>query len=77
MAEPLCNSPETTTTLLTGYIPIKNKNFKVWEKKKKKNYQVLVEPVNRFTINISQTILLYALNLHSHVYHLFFNKFRE
>jgi len=36
MAEPLRNSPETTTTLLTGYIPIQNKNFKVWGKKKKK-----------------------------------------
>ena len=33
MAESLCCSPETTTTLLIGYIPIKNKKFKVWEEK--------------------------------------------
>ena len=75
MAEPLRNSPETTTTLLTGYIPIQIKILKFGGKKK--NYQVLVEPVNRFTINISQTILLYALNLHSDVYQLFFNKLRD
>ena len=29
MAESLCCSPETTTTLLIGYIPIQNKKFKV------------------------------------------------
>ena len=28
MAESLCCSPETTTTLLIGYTPIKNENFK-------------------------------------------------
>ena len=30
MAESLCCSPETTTTLLTGYTPVQNKKFKVW-----------------------------------------------
>ena len=32
MAESLLCSPETITTLLTGYTPIQNKKFKVWEK---------------------------------------------
>ena len=32
MAEFLCCSPETITTLLTGYTLIQNKKFKVWEK---------------------------------------------
>ena len=35
MAESLCYLPETTTTLLIGYIPTPNKKFKVWGKKKK------------------------------------------
>ena len=35
MAESLHCSPETTTTLLDDYIPIQNKKFKVWGKKKK------------------------------------------
>ena len=34
MAESLCCSPETTTTLLIGYTTIQNKKFKVWKKKK-------------------------------------------
>ena len=34
MAESLCCSPETTTTLLTGYAPIQHKKFK--KKKKSK-----------------------------------------
>ena len=29
MAESLCSSPETATTLLTDYTPIQNKKFKV------------------------------------------------
>ena len=33
VAESLCCSPETTTTLLIGYIPIQNKKFKVQGKK--------------------------------------------
>ena len=33
MAETLCSSPETTTTLLIGYTPIQNKKFEVWEEK--------------------------------------------
>ena len=33
MAEFLCCSPETTTTLLTGYTPIQNKKFKAWGEK--------------------------------------------
>lgn len=33
MAETLCCSPETATTLLIGYIPIQNKKFEVWEEK--------------------------------------------
>ena len=33
MAEFLLCSPETTTILLTGYILIQNKKFKVWKKK--------------------------------------------
>ena len=32
-AESLRYSPETTTTLLTGYTPVKNKEFKVYLKK--------------------------------------------
>ena len=32
MAESFCSSPETTTTLLTGYTPTQNKNFKVKKK---------------------------------------------
>ena len=35
MAETLCRSPETTTTLLTDYTPMQDKKFKVWGKKKK------------------------------------------
>ena len=35
MAECLCCSSETTTTLLIGYSPIQNKKFKVWRKNKK------------------------------------------
>ena len=34
MAESLRCSPETTTTLLTGYTLIQNKKFKVWGKKR-------------------------------------------
>jgi len=34
MAESLCYSPETITTLLIGYTPIQNKNFKLKKKKK-------------------------------------------
>ena len=33
MAESLCYSPETTTTLLIGYTPIQHKKFKVWGEK--------------------------------------------
>ena len=33
MAESLRYSPETTTTLLTGYTLIQNKKLKVWGKK--------------------------------------------
>ena len=33
MAESLHCSPETTITLLIGYTPIQNKNFKVWGQK--------------------------------------------
>ena len=36
MAESLHCSPETTTTLLTDYIPIQNKKLEVRRKKKKK-----------------------------------------
>ena len=36
MAESLHCSPETTTILLTSYIPIQHKKFEVWKKKKKK-----------------------------------------
>ena len=32
MAESLCCSPETITTLLIGYTPIQNKNFKLKKK---------------------------------------------
>ena len=32
-AESLHYSPETTTTLLTGYTPVQNKEFKVYFKK--------------------------------------------
>ena len=32
MAESLCCSPDTTTTLLIGYTPIQNKRFKIWKK---------------------------------------------
>ena len=38
IAESLCYSPETTTTLLTGYTPIQNKKLKFEKKKKKKQY---------------------------------------
>ena len=34
MADLLCYSPKTNTTLLIGYTPIPNKKFKVWKKKK-------------------------------------------
>ena len=34
IAESLCYSPETTTTLLTGYTPIQNKKLEFEEKKK-------------------------------------------
>ena len=39
MAESLCYSPETTTTLLIGYTPIQNEKFKV--KKEKKQTTIL------------------------------------
>ena len=35
-AESLHCSPETTTTLIIGYIPEQNKKFDVWKKKKKR-----------------------------------------
>ena len=35
MAESLHCSPETTTILLTSYIPIQHKKFEVWKKKKR------------------------------------------
>ena len=35
MAESLCCSPETTTTLLIAYTPTQNKKSKVWKRKKK------------------------------------------
>ena len=35
MAESLCCSPETATTLLISYTPIQNNKFKVWKKKRK------------------------------------------
>ena len=38
MAESLHRSPETTTILLIGYIPIQNKKFKVWKKEGKYIY---------------------------------------
>jgi len=37
MAEFLLHSPETTTTLLTGYTPKQNKKLKVCKKLSKKN----------------------------------------
>ena len=45
MAKSLCPSPETITTLLTGYTPIQNKNFM----KKKINVLSLVSggPINQ------------------------------
>ena len=36
MDESLCCPPETITTLLTGYMPIQNKNYNKLKKKKKK-----------------------------------------
>ena len=36
MAESLCCSPETITTLLIGYTPVQNKKCKLKKKKKKK-----------------------------------------
>ena len=41
MAESLCCSPETITTLLIGYTPIKNKKLK-----KKKTLSLIVISVN-------------------------------
>ena len=40
MAESLKDSPETVTTLLITYTSIQNKKFKVWKKKKKKDFLV-------------------------------------
>ena len=42
MAESLRCSPETTTTLLTDYIPIQNKKLEVGRKKKKSNWDIPV-----------------------------------
>ena len=50
MAESLCCPPETTTTLLIGYIPIQNKKFKVQGKK------ILMTNYN------TDALLLYGLN---------------
>ena len=42
MAESLHCPPETITTLLVGYTPIQNKNFK--KKKEKKRYAYILAP---------------------------------
>ena len=52
MAESLCCSPETTTTLLIGYTPIQNKKFKVWGKKKRNT--TVRAPVSRTKPTIKQ-----------------------
>ena len=54
MAESLCCSPETVTTLLIGYTPIQNKKF---EKKKK-------EKLFLFVHRFSSYYLLITLALH-------------
>ena len=50
MAESLCCSPETITTLLIGYIPIQNKKL---QKKKKKVSQNWKLKQHRFTLSLS------------------------
>ena len=45
MAESLCRPPETITTLLTGYTPVKNKKFK----KEIKQLRGRIERGNRYT----------------------------
>ena len=43
-AESLHCSPETTTTLIIGYIPEQNKKFDVWKKKKEKRIDIYTLP---------------------------------
>ena len=54
MAESLCGSPETITTLLIGYTPIQNKKrfFKKREKKKEKNTGFLMPYPVTFTLHL-------------------------
>ena len=71
MAESFCCSSETTTTLLTSYIPIQNlKKFKVW----KKNYhQVPLSMGSQARILVSGHFLLQGIlptqGLNPHLLH--------
>ena len=55
MAESLCCSPETITTLLIGYTPVQNKKCKL--KKKKKEAESCAEvPDEAFSLSLTLSV---------------------
>ena len=51
MVESFHSSPETTTTLWTGYTPIQNKKFKVTKKNEGKKWRETQSPVGQLKNN--------------------------